>query len=175
MIRHTPLLTRRKMLMLAAASTASAATGASAAAKRVIQVSKDPNCGCCSGWVEHLRSNGWLTVRVKAPQAAVHDASAPESLAEALRASADLADLTSDQVLTFFAHATAILPEELHTTYNVVPCQYSGSITINGTVYEFSINAGAFGVIRGTPPQRVALFGCKAECNGLFRIRSEAE
>jgi hypothetical protein len=84
-------------------------------------------------------------------------------------------NLTSDQVLTFFAHATAILPEELHTTYNVVPCQYSGSITINGTVYEFSINAGAFGVIRGTPPQRVALFGCKAECNGLFRIRSEAE
>ena len=32
----------------------------------------------------------------------------------------------------------------------VVPCQYSGSISINGTVYEFSINAGASGVIRGT-------------------------
>lgn len=84
-------------------------------------------------------------------------------------------NLTGDQVLSFFAHATAILPEELHTTYNVVPCQYSGSLSISGTVYEFSINAGAFGVIRGTPPQRVALFGCKAECNGLFRIRSEAE
>jgi hypothetical protein len=84
-------------------------------------------------------------------------------------------DLTGDEVLSFFAHATAILPEELHTTYNVVPCQYSGSLTINGAVYEFSINAGAFGVIRGTPAKRVALFGCKAECNGLFRIRSEAE
>lgn len=84
-------------------------------------------------------------------------------------------NLTGDQVLSFFAHATAILPEELHTTYNVVPCQYSGSLTINGTVYEFSINAGAFGVIRGTPPTRVALFGCKAECNGLFRVRSDAE
>jgi hypothetical protein len=84
-------------------------------------------------------------------------------------------NLTGDQVLTFFAHATAILPEELHATYNVVPCQYSGSLSINGTVYEFSINAGAFGVIRGKPPTRVALFGCKAECNGLFRIRSEAE
>jgi hypothetical protein len=66
MIRHTPLLTRRKMLMLAAASTASAATGASAAAKRVIQVSKDPNCGCCSGWVEHLRSNGFTATVVDA-------------------------------------------------------------------------------------------------------------
>jgi hypothetical protein len=84
-------------------------------------------------------------------------------------------DLTGDQVLTFFAHATAILPEDLHSTYAVVPCQYSGSISIKGTVYEFSINAGAFGVIRGTPPERVALFGCKAACNGLFRIRSEAE
>lgn len=84
-------------------------------------------------------------------------------------------DLTGDEVLTFFAHATAILPEELHSMYNVVPCQYSGSLTINGTAYEFSINAGAFGVIRGTPPTRVALFGCKAKCNGLFRIRSEAE
>ncbi|HEX4970078.1 MAG TPA: hypothetical protein VJ299_08525 [Steroidobacteraceae bacterium] len=84
-------------------------------------------------------------------------------------------NLTGDQVLTFFAHATAILPEDLHATYNVVPCQYSGSLSIKGTVYEFSINAGAFGVIRGTPPERVALFGCKAECNGLFRIRSEAE
>jgi hypothetical protein len=84
-------------------------------------------------------------------------------------------DLTGDQVLTFFAHATAILPEELHSTYAVVPCQYSGSISIKGTVYEFSINAGAFGVIRGTPPERVALFGCKSACNGLFRIRSEAE
>jgi hypothetical protein len=66
MIRHTPLLTRRKMLMLTAASTASAATGASAAAKRVIQVSKDPNCGCCSGWVEHLRSNGFTATVVDA-------------------------------------------------------------------------------------------------------------
>ena len=84
-------------------------------------------------------------------------------------------NLTSDQVLTFFAHATAILPEELHTTYNVVPCQYSGSITINGTVYEFSINAGAFGVIRGTPPDRVALFGCKAACKELFRLNPDAE
>jgi hypothetical protein len=53
------LLTRRKMLVLAAASTAGAATRASAATKPAIHVSKDPNCGCCTGWVEHLRNNGF--------------------------------------------------------------------------------------------------------------------
>ena len=26
-----------------------------------ISVSKDPNCGCCSGWVEHLRRAGFQT------------------------------------------------------------------------------------------------------------------
>ena len=84
-------------------------------------------------------------------------------------------NLTGAQVLNFFAHADAILPEELHSTYAVVPCQYSGSISIDGTVYEFSINAGAFGVIRGTPPDRVALFGCKAACKELFRLNPDAE
>jgi hypothetical protein len=57
MIAHS-LLTRRKLLVLGAASTASVATGASAA-KPAIHVSKDPNCGCCTGWVEHLRNNGF--------------------------------------------------------------------------------------------------------------------
>jgi hypothetical protein len=84
-------------------------------------------------------------------------------------------NLTGDQVLDFFAHASAILPEELHSSYAVVPCQYSGEISINGTRYDFSINAGSFGVIRGKPPDRVALFGCKAACRELFRIAPEAE
>src|SRR4030095_12623088 len=79
-------------------------------------------------------------------------------------------DLTGAQVLSFFAKASAILPEDLHSTYAVVPCQYSGTISISGVVYEFSINAGSFGVIRGTPPDRVALFGCRASCRELFRI-----
>jgi hypothetical protein len=31
---------------------------------RSVTVSKDPNCGCCVGWVEHLRSSGF-TVEVR--------------------------------------------------------------------------------------------------------------
>ena len=59
MIAHTPLLTRRTILTLAASAAVSAATNASAAPKPAIKVAKDPNCGCCNGWVEHLRNNGF--------------------------------------------------------------------------------------------------------------------
>ena len=59
MIADTPLLTRRTMLTLAALAAAGVATGASAATRPAIHVSKDPNCGCCTGWVEHLRNNGF--------------------------------------------------------------------------------------------------------------------
>jgi hypothetical protein len=83
--------------------------------------------------------------------------------------------LSEHQVLAFFARASAVIPSELSTTFSVVPCQYSGSISINGAVYEFSINAGAFGVIRGTTPDQVAVFGCKTQCAELFRITPAAE
>jgi hypothetical protein len=31
----------------------------SVAAGPAIKVSKDPNCGCCTGWTEHLRTSGF--------------------------------------------------------------------------------------------------------------------
>ena len=65
-------LTRRAWLVAAARIVASgsalAALGAlratpaaaeSAAAPRPIVVYKDPDCGCCKAWVEHLRKNGF--------------------------------------------------------------------------------------------------------------------
>lgn len=39
------------------------AQGASQASLPAMTVSKDPNCGCCSGWVDYLRKAG-LTVNV---------------------------------------------------------------------------------------------------------------
>lgn len=83
--------------------------------------------------------------------------------------------LTEAQMLNFLARADAISPEELHSSYAVVPCQYSGEISIEGKVYQFSLNAGSFAVIRGTPPDRVALFGCKNACKDLFRGDAAAE
>ena len=60
MTQHTSLTTRRTVLVLGASAAACVTTGASAQSKPVIKVSKDPNCGCCTGWVEHLRSNGFV-------------------------------------------------------------------------------------------------------------------
>ena len=34
-------------------------------ATREATVYKDPNCGCCSGWVSHLRENGFSVTEVK--------------------------------------------------------------------------------------------------------------
>lgn len=83
--------------------------------------------------------------------------------------------LTKAQVVDFFERASAIIPSELSTSFAVVPCQYLGEISINGEAYTFSINAGSFGFIRGTPPDRVAIFGCRAACKELFRITPETE
>ena len=57
-------LERRAMLrLLTSAVAVTLATRANAEPAPTIRVFKDPNCMCCSAWVEHLRANG-LTVTV---------------------------------------------------------------------------------------------------------------
>jgi hypothetical protein len=79
-------------------------------------------------------------------------------------------NLTKDSVLSFFSEATAISPDELRSSYSVLPCQYSGSIAIGAETYQFSINIGRFGFIRGATPDKVSLFGCEDACKTLFLI-----
>ncbi len=53
---------RRGFLAAAAVSALSAATGAAfanAPAAVLVEVWKDPNCGCCGDWVKHLEANGF--------------------------------------------------------------------------------------------------------------------
>lgn len=58
---------RRAFVGLITAGTAMLATGrAFADARPVITVWKDPNCGCCTGWVEHLRRNGFTATVIEA-------------------------------------------------------------------------------------------------------------
>jgi hypothetical protein len=78
--------------------------------------------------------------------------------------------LTETQVQSFFARAEAISPDEMRSSYSVLPCQYSGTISIAGARYQFAINIGRFGFIRGTSPQDVSLFGCEEACKELFQI-----
>src|SRR3546814_15497236 len=35
------------------------------AANESITVYQDPNCGCCSGWVEHMRASGFMVKAIK--------------------------------------------------------------------------------------------------------------
>lgn len=50
---------RRSLLGLVVALTLGQASRPLFAAEPVIKVHKDPNCGCCSGWVQHLRDAGF--------------------------------------------------------------------------------------------------------------------
>ncbi|UPK31355.1 DUF411 domain-containing protein [Bradyrhizobium sp. 195] len=53
---------RRSFLALIVAGTVGAVVRPAVAAEPMIKV-QDPNCGCCSGWVQHLRDAGF-TVQV---------------------------------------------------------------------------------------------------------------
>lgn len=56
-------LHRRSVLGLVVALTLGQAGRQVFAAEPVIKVHKDPNCGCCTGWAQHLRQAGF-TVEV---------------------------------------------------------------------------------------------------------------
>ncbi|BEP49866.1 DUF411 domain-containing protein [Variovorax paradoxus] len=58
MQRRTLLL--RAAPLLALASMAAWPLAASAAAP-MVEIWKDPNCGCCQDWVKHLEANGFAT------------------------------------------------------------------------------------------------------------------
>jgi len=52
-------LSRRAVVMFAAGVAAFPFAGSRAAEEQEITVHKDPNCGCCSGWVRHLQQAGF--------------------------------------------------------------------------------------------------------------------
>lgn len=54
-----PSGTRRSVLLAMAGTTIWAMRGVAAAEETAVTVHKDPNCGCCSGWVAHLRGAGF--------------------------------------------------------------------------------------------------------------------
>lgn len=58
------VMTRRSFAGLMAAAFLAGPAGAAQADEAVVRVHKDPNCGCCDGWVRHLRDTGF-TVQVE--------------------------------------------------------------------------------------------------------------
>jgi hypothetical protein len=53
------VLTRRGILAALAGAPALVARGAQAASLPTMTVTKDPTCGCCAGWTEHVRAAGF--------------------------------------------------------------------------------------------------------------------
>src|SRR5215813_9274366 len=51
----------RRSALFAALSSLLQARPLFAGEKEVITVHKDPTCGCCSGWVQHLQNAGFVT------------------------------------------------------------------------------------------------------------------
>jgi hypothetical protein len=51
---------RRSFLGLIAVATLGGLARPAFSAEPVIKVHKDPNCGCCSSWVQHLRDAGFM-------------------------------------------------------------------------------------------------------------------
>ena len=59
---HPTLVTRRATLALITGTAAVPLGTVWAAEDQVVTVHKDPNCGCCTGWMRHLQTAGF-TVR----------------------------------------------------------------------------------------------------------------
>jgi hypothetical protein len=53
------MVTRRGFVLAAAAMLAGCATVARAQTQPSVLVFKNPTCGCCGGWVSHMRANGF--------------------------------------------------------------------------------------------------------------------
>ena len=54
------IATRRSVLLGLSAASLLPTTLVNAAAPTMV-INKDPNCGCCSGWAEHIRRGGFET------------------------------------------------------------------------------------------------------------------
>jgi hypothetical protein len=58
-------LTRRGFLVGATVTMMDPLTAQELVAPAVMRVSKAPNCGCCSGWVEHIQAAGFQTLVIE--------------------------------------------------------------------------------------------------------------
>jgi len=57
-------LTRRSAIILVAGATLATRPASRAEEQPAITVHKDPNCGCCSGWVRHLQKAGFAVTAI---------------------------------------------------------------------------------------------------------------
>lgn len=61
---HTPCFALVRRVLLAAAVASAAGIGPVFAADDEVTMYKDPNCGCCGKWADHMRANGFVVKEV---------------------------------------------------------------------------------------------------------------
>jgi hypothetical protein len=128
-------LSRRSVLMLMSGVAAIPFAASQAAQEQAITVHKDPNCGCCSGWVSHLRQAGFTVTTV--------DSAELDAVKTRLGVPADLAACHTAQVAGYVveghvpAHALQrFLAEKPDATGLAVPGMPIGSPGMEGGSLE---------------------------------------
>lgn len=76
------LVSSAHRLLLAAALGGAALAAPAFAAGEEVTMYKDPNCGCCGKWAEHMRANGFRVKEIASTQMAAvkREAGVPQAL-----------------------------------------------------------------------------------------------
>ena len=124
-------LSRRSTLLLLTGATTLPWVKSRAAEAQAITVHKDPNCGCCSGWVSHLRQSGFTVTTI--------DTAELDAIKTRLGVPADLAACHTAQVAGYVVegHVPAaalvrLLAEKPDATGLAVPGMPIGSPGMEG-------------------------------------------
>jgi hypothetical protein len=136
---HYPGLTRRSAFILITCGTVFAARRTRSAEQPVITVHLDPNCGCCSGWVRHLKAAGFTLKTVHTGDL--------DAVKTRLGVPADLAACHTAEVAGYVVegHVPALavkrlLAEKPNATGLAVPGMPSGSPGMpGGTAEEYEV------------------------------------
>jgi len=128
-------INRRQTLAMAASGLAFTLAPIRASAGGTLKVWKDPNCGCCTGWVDHLRKSGFAVEVVET--ATLQDVKRAKGVPAAL-ASCHTADLDGYVIEGHVpAHALARLLSERPTISGLaVPGMPVGSPGMEGGAPE---------------------------------------
>jgi hypothetical protein len=142
---HRTVFTRRTALTLMAGTVAvpMASTSTWAAEGQVITVHKDPNCGCCTGWVRHLQKAGFAVKTI--------ETTALDAVKTRLGVPADLASCHTAQVAEYIVegHVPALALKRLLSEK-----PEAAGLAVPG------MPVGSPGMEGGTPqPYEVVLFG----------------
>jgi hypothetical protein len=135
-------ITRRMALAVLAGVPAAVGVGW-AAQQPAVTVHKDPACGCCSGWVEHLRSAGFAVTTIETTRL--------NAVKARLGVPADLASCHTAEVAGYVVegHVPAVAINRLLTE---LPS--AAGLAVPG------MPVGSPGMEGGTPePYEVVLFG----------------